>query len=85
MSTTTTTTPTATCIHVKPGKDGYLPPEACNVLLAYVPSFGAAVLFCILFGLTLVAHIVQAFVFRKVCLSVKTSYYLADLYRDSVG
>lgn len=31
----------------------------------YCPSFGAAVLFSILFGLTFIAHFVQAIVYRK--------------------
>jgi hypothetical protein len=66
MSTTTTAAPTTTCIDIEPGKHGYLPPEACDVVLPYVPSFAAAVLFCVLFGLTMLAHIIQGYVFRKV-------------------
>ncbi|OJJ42907.1 hypothetical protein ASPZODRAFT_1237105 [Penicilliopsis zonata CBS 506.65] len=69
MSTTTTTTAaasaTASCLNIKPGKDGFLPPEACDALLPYVPSFAAAVLFTVIFGATLVAHLVQAITFRK--------------------
>lgn len=73
MSATSTisATPTATCVDVKPGKNGYLPPESCDVILAYVPSFAAAVLFCALFGLTLLAHSVQAYMFRKVCIFLR--------------
>lgn len=66
-TSTTTATPTATCINVEPGKNGYLPPESCDVILAYVPSIAAAVLFTVLFGLTFLAHVAEAIAFRKVC------------------
>ncbi|RHZ73718.1 hypothetical protein CDV55_108388 [Aspergillus turcosus] len=74
MSTTATLSPTATasaisatetCTHPRPGKNGYLPPEACDAILLYVPSFGAAIFFTILFGLTFICHIVQAFIYKK--------------------
>ncbi|RAK96802.1 RTA1 domain-containing protein [Aspergillus ibericus CBS 121593] len=70
----TTTSPTATsaiasatqtCTNPKPGKNGYLPPEACDVILPYVPSLAAAVLFCVLYGLTLICHVIQAFLYKK--------------------
>lgn len=57
--------PTETCTHPKPGKNGYLPPEACDVILLYYPSFGAAILFATLFGLTFISHIAQAFIYKK--------------------
>ncbi|PKX99666.1 RTA1 domain-containing protein [Aspergillus novofumigatus IBT 16806] len=57
--------PTETCTHPKPGKNGYLPPEACDAILLYVPSFGAAIFFTILFGLTTLCHIVQALIYKK--------------------
>ncbi|PWY89669.1 RTA1 domain protein [Aspergillus sclerotioniger CBS 115572] len=56
---------TQTCTNPKPGKNGYLPPEACDAILLYVPSLAAAVLFCILYGLTLICHGVQAFLYKK--------------------
>ncbi|KAF4220815.1 hypothetical protein CNMCM8980_000398 [Aspergillus fumigatiaffinis] len=74
MNTTATISPTATasaisatetCTHPKPGKNGYLPPEACDAILLYVPSFGAAIFFTILFGLTTLCHIIQAFIYKK--------------------
>lgn len=49
-----------------PGKDGYLPPEACGNILMYRPSFAAAVLFVVLFGITTGVHIVQGFAYKKV-------------------
>lgn len=65
-STTVTSTATATCLHVAPGKNGYLPPESCDAILYYIPSFPAAVLFCVLFGATTVTHIIQAVLYKKV-------------------
>ncbi|CAG8125893.1 unnamed protein product [Penicillium olsonii] len=59
------TTSTATCVTVSPGKNGYLPPESCDVILYYVPSFGAAILFCVLFGLATILHTVQAIIYKK--------------------
>jgi hypothetical protein len=64
--TTLTSSATATCVSIAPGKDGYLPPEACGNLLYYVPSFGAALLFAVLFSLTMIAHLVQMIVYKKV-------------------
>ena len=57
------------CVTVAPGKDGYLPPYACGALLDYVPSFGAALAFTILFLVTTVIHITQGIRYRKVLLS----------------
>lgn len=54
------------CVNVAPGKHGYLPPESCDVILYYVPSFGAAILFCVLYGLVAMLHIVQAIIYKKV-------------------
>ncbi|CAG7936096.1 unnamed protein product [Penicillium salamii] len=65
VSATASATSTATCVTVSPGKNGYLPPESCDVILYYVPSFGAAILFCVLFGLVSLLHTVQAIVYKK--------------------
>jgi hypothetical protein len=65
-STTTSSTATATCLNISPGKNGYLPPEACDVILYYVPSFAAAVLFCVFYGMTTLLHGIQAVMFKKV-------------------
>ncbi|PLB54013.1 hypothetical protein P170DRAFT_469485 [Aspergillus steynii IBT 23096] len=64
-TTSSTAAASATCIDVAPGKNGYLPPEACDALLFYEPSFAAAILFAVLFGLTTALHTVQAFVYKK--------------------
>ncbi|KAK9242858.1 RTA1 like protein-domain-containing protein [Lipomyces tetrasporus] len=63
-STRVSASATATCTNPKPVKNGYLPPEACDIIL-YVPSFGAAILFSVLFGLTLICHGVQGFMYKK--------------------
>ncbi|OGE52285.1 hypothetical protein PENARI_c010G11501 [Penicillium arizonense] len=64
-SATATSTASVTCISVAPGKNGYLPPESCDALLYYVPSFAAAILFCVLYGLTTIMHTIQAFIYKK--------------------
>src|SRR5277367_18407 len=71
MSTNTTNTAdassaTATCINVTPDSNGYVPEWACNANYNYDPSFSAAILFTILFGLTLGGHIYQAILYKKV-------------------
>lgn len=58
-------TATATCLNIAPGKNGYLPPESCDVILYYVPSFAAAILFCVVFGMTTVLHGIQAVLYKK--------------------
>jgi len=65
-NTTDTSSATATCINVTPGPNGYVPEWACNAQWNYSPSFPAAVLFTVLFGLTLGAHIYQAILYKKV-------------------
>lgn len=65
-STTISSTASATCLNISPGKNGYLPPEACDVVLYYVPSFAAAILFCVFYGMTTLMHIIQAVIYKKV-------------------
>ncbi|KAF8851215.1 RTA1 domain-containing protein, partial [Acephala macrosclerotiorum] len=55
-----------TCIMtLTPDKNGYVPPGTCNALYDYYPSFAAAVIFSVLFGILTVAHIVQAAMYKK--------------------
>ena len=61
----TTATAIAACITVAPDQNGYVPLDDCRNLWSYYPSFGAAILFSILFGMTTVTHIVQARIYRK--------------------
>ncbi|KUJ17587.1 uncharacterized protein LY89DRAFT_584821 [Mollisia scopiformis] len=55
-----------TCIQtLTPDKNGYLPPGTCNALYDYYPSFAAAVVASVAFGVLTVAHITQAAVYKK--------------------
>lgn len=58
-------TSTSDCITATPGKNGYVPPEACNAEWSYSPSFAAAVLFTVLFGLTTLTQLCQAIYYKK--------------------
>lgn len=64
-SATATASATATCISVTPDKNGYVPEWACNANYEYYPSIAAALVFAVIFGLSLVLHICQAFAFSK--------------------
>ncbi|KAF7959940.1 hypothetical protein EAE96_001543 [Botrytis aclada] len=55
-----------TCIQtLTPDKKGYLPPGTCNALYDYYPSSILAVVFAAIFGVLTLAHIIQAFVYKK--------------------
>ncbi|KAL4902741.1 RTA1 like protein-domain-containing protein [Aspergillus multicolor] len=57
--------PTNTCTPtVTPDSNGYVPPGNCNALYSYYPSFAAAVAFSVLFGVLLIAHFVQATIYK---------------------
>lgn len=76
MSTPTTTiaasaatnpsSATTSCVSAVPGKNGYVPPSACNALYSYNPSFVAAVIFTIIFGVITGVHLIQAISYRRV-------------------
>ena len=51
---------------IAPDKNGFVPPSECNALYRFYPSFGAAILFSILFGIVTVTHISQAAAYKKV-------------------
>ncbi|KAG8669041.1 hypothetical protein FPOAC1_008428 [Fusarium poae] len=55
----------ATCTTAVPGKYGRVPVDACNSNYFFDPSFAANLAFCVLFGLTTTAHLVQAILFKK--------------------
>ncbi|MCJ1357595.1 MAG: hypothetical protein MMC33_007591 [Icmadophila ericetorum] len=58
--------PTPTCIQtIVPDKNGFVPPGTCSALYEFYPSFGAALLFSILFGALTIAHIAQAVHYKK--------------------
>ncbi|TGO62631.1 hypothetical protein BCON_0018g00240 [Botryotinia convoluta] len=55
-----------TCIQtLTPDKNGYLPPGTCNALYNYYPSSTSAIAFAAIFGVLTLAHIIQAFLYRK--------------------
>jgi hypothetical protein len=64
-STTQTSTATPTCVTVKPDSNGYVPEYACGANYNYYPSFAAALLFAILFGVSTFAHIYQGVYHKK--------------------
>jgi hypothetical protein len=67
-SVTSTSSASATCTTAAPGKYGHVPPDACNALYPYYPSFGAALVFAGLFCGVTAFHIFQAAKFKKVCI-----------------
>lgn len=64
-STTAYYTETSDCTPtVAPDKNGYVPPDQCNAMYDYYPSFNAAVAFSVIFGLLFMVHLVQAFTYK---------------------
>jgi hypothetical protein len=56
-----------TCIQtITPDKNGYVPPGTCNAMYDYYPSFTAAIIVSVAFGVLTVAHTAQAAIYRKV-------------------
>ena len=74
MATTTTTdiatrtsaSATSTCTTAVPGKYGRVPIDACNAYYAYDPNFVGNLAFAVLFGLTTLAHLALAIIYKKV-------------------
>ncbi|EAW11682.1 RTA1 domain-containing protein [Aspergillus clavatus NRRL 1] len=57
--------PTNTCTPtIAPDKNGWVPPTECNALYLYYPSFGAAIAFSFIFGVVMIAHFVQATIYK---------------------
>lgn len=58
--------PSPECTTAVPGQFGRVGDySACNAYYTYNPSFAAAILFSVLFGILTVGHIFQAFWYRK--------------------
>jgi hypothetical protein len=56
-----------TCVQtITPDQNGYVPPGTCNSLWDYYPSFVAAAIFAVIFGVLTLAHIGQAIAYKKV-------------------
>ncbi|KAF8962444.1 RTA1 like protein-domain-containing protein [Flammula alnicola] len=64
-ATASSSSTTLSCITSTPDKNGHVPITDCRALYNYYPSFGAAILFSIIFGISLCLHTVQAFSWRK--------------------
>ncbi|KAF2003586.1 hypothetical protein P154DRAFT_617506 [Amniculicola lignicola CBS 123094] len=60
-----TSTSTPSCYTAVPGKNGYVPPSACNAVWAYSPSFSGAIAFSFFFGMLTIAQLFFAFRYRK--------------------
>lgn len=57
--------PTDTCTPtIAPDKNGYVPPTECNAMYNYYPSFSAALAFTVIFGMLLLAHSAQMFMYK---------------------
>ena len=86
---TSTSTATPSCISVTPDKNGYVPEWACNANYNYYPSFAAALIFTILFGITTLLHIYQAFTHKKLrlcwTLIMGTTWELAGFIIRTLG
>ena len=51
--------------YATPTTNGYVFADACNALWQYSPSFTAAIVFSILFGILTVTHLAQAVIYRN--------------------
>ena len=58
-------TATPTCISVPRDKNGYVPEYACGANYNYYPSFAAAIVFAVFFGITTFANFGQASYYKK--------------------
>lgn len=57
--------PSNTCTPtIAPDKNGWVPASECNALYLYYPSFNTAIAFAVLFGLLMMAHFVQATIYK---------------------
>jgi hypothetical protein len=75
-----------TCIQTEiPDKNGYVPPGTCHSLYKFYPSFAAAILFSVLFGVTTVLHIAQAVKYKTVSTLTSHADRSLKLFRHSAG
>jgi hypothetical protein len=61
-----TASATPGCVTAVPGKYGNVPPGACNAYYDFNPSFEGNLAFAVLFGISLIGHIIQAILYKKV-------------------
>lgn len=55
---------------ITPDSNGYVPPGSCNAQYNYYPSFAAALVAAIFFGVVTFAHIAEGIKYKKVSLSI---------------
>lgn len=72
-STTSSSSPS--CTTAVPDKYGYVPPDSCNANYGFYPQWEDNTAFAVCFGLTTVAHVVQAVVMKKVTRSSQVKDY----------
>jgi len=53
-------------VKATPGPNGNVPITACNSYYNYDPQFAPAVAVAVIFGILTLAHIVEAFAYKKV-------------------
>ncbi|KAF9874629.1 RTA1 domain-containing protein [Colletotrichum karsti] len=61
----TTSSLEARCTTALPGKYGHVPSDACNSYYPFEPNFEGNIAFAAVFGLSMIAHLIQAFAYRK--------------------
>lgn len=68
LTLTLTATATATCTTAVPGAYGYVPfnTNTCNSYYPFYPSFTGNLSFATVFGLSTIAHLIEAIAFKKV-------------------
>lgn len=66
QATATFTATAATCTTAIPDENGYVPPNACNANYGFYPRWEDNTAFAIAFFMTTTAHVVQAFILKKV-------------------
>ncbi|KAM0421377.1 hypothetical protein ACHAPT_010912 [Fusarium lateritium] len=64
-TSTTSSSASATCTTAIPDKYGYVPPDSCNANYGFYPQWEDNTAFAVMFGLSTVAHLVQAVVLKK--------------------
>jgi hypothetical protein len=67
QATSTSSSASPTCTTAIPDKYGYVPPDSCNANYGFYPQWEDNTAFAVAFGLSTVAHLVQAIILKKVC------------------
>ncbi|KAL6362601.1 hypothetical protein LRP88_03892 [Fusarium phalaenopsidis] len=65
QATSTSSSASPTCTTAIPDKYGYVPPDSCNANYGFYPQWEDNTAFAVAFGLSTVAHLVQAIILKK--------------------